>query len=106
FRKNAEKTGHFATMNTEYQALKGKIAESKKDDFEEFKKEITVLLEAEISSRYLYERGRTASSLKDDPDLNRAMQLLGNKKEYTEVLTVVKKLPKPQQRSEIEKKDE
>jgi carboxyl-terminal processing protease len=106
FRKNAEKTGHFATMNTEYQALKGKIAESKKDDFEEFKKEITVLLEAEISSRYLYERGRTASSLKDDPDLNRAMQLLGNKKEYTEVLTVVKKLPKPQQRSEMEKKDE
>jgi carboxyl-terminal processing protease len=106
FRKNAEKSGHFSDMNTEYQALKSKINESKKNDFEEFRTEITVLLEAEISSRYLYEKGRISSSLKDDPDLNKAVQILADKKAYTDILTVVKKLPKPQQRNDMEKKED
>jgi carboxyl-terminal processing protease len=106
FKKNAEKSGNFTGMSAEYQALKNKAGENKKDDFEEFRTEITVLLEAEISSRYYYEKGRIASSLKDDPDLNKAMQILADKKAYTDILTVVKKLPKPQQRTDMEKKDD
>ncbi|MCA6361447.1 MAG: S41 family peptidase [Bacteroidetes bacterium] len=106
FRKSAEKSGNFNGMSAEFQALKTKAGENKKDDFEEFRTEITVLLEAEISSRYYYEKGRIASSLKDDPDLNKAMQILADKKAYTDILTVVKKLPKPQQRTDMEKKDD
>lgn len=106
FRKNAEKSGNLNSMNAEFQALKAKAGENKKDDFEEFRTEITVLLEAEISSRYYYEKGRIASSLKDDPDLNKAMQILADKKAYTDILTIVKKLPKPQQRNDMEKKED
>jgi carboxyl-terminal processing protease len=106
FRKSAEKSGNFGGMSAEFQALKTKAGENKKDDFEEFRTEITVLLEAEISSRYYYEKGRIASSLKDDPDLNKAMQILADRKAYTDVLTIVKKLPKPQQRNDMEKKDD
>lgn len=105
FRKNADRDGILSTMNSEYQLLHKKIEESKADDFDEFKTEIKVLLESEIVSRQYYQAGRTAASLKDDPDLRKAMDLLQNKKLYTETLTIVKKQEKPKQRTDLEKKE-
>jgi carboxyl-terminal processing protease len=104
FRASASRDGLLSGLNAEYQALLKKIETAKADDFEEFKTEIKTILEAEIVARQHYQAGRTAASLKDDSDLKKAIETLKNKKLYTEILTVIKKLEKPKQRTDIQSK--
>jgi carboxyl-terminal processing protease len=105
FKKHATKSGTFSSANAEYDALLKKVQAGKADDFTEFKTEIKVLLEAEISSRYYYEAGRVAASLKDDPDLKQATDILLDVKGWKSILTTIVIKPKPQQRADMEKND-
>lgn len=52
-----------------------------------FKVEITEMLEDEIISRYFYEEGAIAWSIRKDEQVNRALEVLNNKEEYNAVLT-------------------
>jgi carboxyl-terminal processing protease len=102
FKKQAEKEGSFAPLAGDFEQLKKKTGESKNDDFTEFKAEIKILLEAEIASRYYYQKGRVASSLKDDTDMKEAFAVLGDAKRYRSILTTVGKMEKPLQRNDNE----
>jgi carboxyl-terminal processing protease len=103
FKQHAQKNGSFNIVKPEYESLLQKLTAGKADDFTEFKTEIKVLLESEISSRYYYEGGRVASSLKDDPDLSQAMTIIKDTKTYRSILTtVVAPTGKPKQRADME----
>jgi carboxyl-terminal processing protease len=103
FKKDSEKTGTMKKVSGEYDALLKKIQAEKNDDFTEYKEEIKLLLESEIVSRYYYEAGRVASSLKDDPDLKQATKIIHDSQAYKAVLTtVVVPKEKPKQRADME----
>jgi carboxyl-terminal processing protease len=96
--KHSAKSGSWGILSAEHAALKKKIEESKQDDFTEFKFEIKVLLEAEISSRYYYQKGRVGASLKDDPDLKEALTIVRDTKKWKSTLTTIVQKEKPKQR--------
>jgi carboxyl-terminal processing protease len=106
YKKHAEKNNSFAMASPEYNALLKKVEAGKADDFTEFKTEIKVLLESEIASRYYYESGRVAASLKDDPDLKKATEILLDPKGWKSILTTVVVKEKPKQRADMEHKGE
>ncbi|HLG04304.1 MAG TPA: S41 family peptidase [Bacteroidia bacterium] len=105
FKTHSGKQGHFTAVSAEYETLLKKVQSEKADDFAEFKTEIRVLLESEISSRYYYQSGRVAASLKDDPDLKQALTIIRDKKAYNGILTTVLPKEKPKQRVDLEKKE-
>lgn len=102
FVKHATDAGSLAAFSVEYETLRKKVEQSKQDDFTEFKSEIKILLESEIASRYYYQKGRVASSLKDDPDLKEGMAILNDPKRLKSILTTVVQKEKPKQRGDME----
>jgi len=83
---NSETDNSFKDISAEYDALKLKVAHSKQQDIKKNKQEITRLLEEEIISRYYYQQGRIAASLKYDSELIKAIELLKNTSRYAGIL--------------------
>lgn len=104
YKKHAEKNNSFAMASPEYDALLKKVQVGKSDDFTQFKTEIKVLLESEIASRYYFESGRVAASLKDDPDLKKATEILLDPKGWKSILTTIVVKEKPKQRADMQHK--
>jgi carboxyl-terminal processing protease len=67
-------------------SLEAIVLKDKKSDLVRFKKEISELLELEIISRYYYQKGKIEASLKVDPELEKASQLLKDNKTYSAIL--------------------
>jgi carboxyl-terminal processing protease len=104
YKKHAEKNNSFTQASPEYDALVKKVQVGKADDFTQFKTEIKVLLESEIASRYYFESGRVAASLKDDPDLKKATEILLDPKGWKSILTTIVVKEKPKQRADMQHK--
>ena len=65
------------------------LAAEKDKDLINNRKDIEELLRSEIVSRYYYQKGRIMASLRNDPDLARAFEILLNtngKDEYHSIL--------------------
>ena len=58
----------------------------KERDLDKFKEEIKMLLENEIISRYYYQKGRAIDAFRNDLFVNKAKEILENKKEYNTIL--------------------
>lgn len=86
FRKAAEKDKHFDALKTEFEALKKKMADYKKQDLMNHKSEVKDMLEGEIASRYYFQKGRLESSFRTDQDLKKALEVLDNQPLYTSIL--------------------
>ncbi|MCO4292971.1 S41 family peptidase [Solitalea sp. MAHUQ-68] len=84
--KVTKKEKYFDQINEQYEVLKFKAQNNRKDDLVEFKPEISQLLENEIVSRYYYQRGRIESSFKYDIELNEALKLFTQKVNYYNIL--------------------
>ncbi len=85
-KKQAEKEQFFASITTEYQALRNKIEHNKTQDLERYRNEISNLLRDEIVTRYYYQKGRIESSLAGDPEILKAREILKDDKTYTGIL--------------------
>jgi carboxyl-terminal processing protease len=85
--KEAVKESKMAEIKTEYEALKAKISHSKKNDLTQFKDEIRKVLEAEIVSRYFFEKGRLEQGFKYDSDLAESLKILANRNVLASILT-------------------
>jgi carboxyl-terminal processing protease len=83
----ATKEKQFAEIQGEYDILKAKLAESKKNDLQLHKDEIKQVLENEIASRYYYERGRYETNFKYDKELAQAVRTMQDKAQIDSVLT-------------------
>ena len=69
-----------------FSSLEKDVAHSLEQDLKQFRPEITDLIEDEIISRYFYEDGAIAWTIKNDEQILKARDILNNKEEYTSIL--------------------
>ncbi len=84
--KTAEEEKYYDLAKAEFNALKTKLAHDKDKDLQTFKEEIIELLREEIASRFYYQKGRIQASLTNDPELNKAVEVLRNPQSYSKIL--------------------
>jgi len=84
----SEKCKFSTTVRDEIERLKKSIGSEKEMSLVRYKEEILSTLKPEIISRYQGERGQIEESLKDDKQVQAAVGLLLNKKEYNRRLSV------------------
>ncbi|MCF8369799.1 MAG: S41 family peptidase [Bacteroidales bacterium] len=82
----AEKEHYYADIEKEYDALVKKIEQNKKDDIIKHKEEIKKILRIELVSRYYYQKGKIISSLSDDSDIKKAIEIITEKDSYISIL--------------------
>ncbi len=87
----AEKENYFDAIKTEYQALKDKLIHDKNADLIKNKDEIKLLLKDEITSRYYYQKGRIESSLVDDKEIVKAIDVMSDQTLYNKKLIEITK---------------
>ncbi|MBW6460432.1 MAG: S41 family peptidase [Bacteroidales bacterium] len=83
---NAIKENYFESISEEYEALKTKILHDKQEDLLTYRDEVKLILKDEIVARYYYQKGRIITSLKDDPEIAKAMELLERNDSYLAIL--------------------
>ncbi len=76
----------FKEIQTEYDILKAKLLNSKKNDLQIHKDEIKPLLENEIVSRYYFEKGRSINSFRYDKELASAVKTMQDKTQLAAIL--------------------
>jgi carboxyl-terminal processing protease len=84
--KTAKKEKYYEIHKDAFSALEKEITHSLDNDLALFRPEITNLIEDEILSRYFYQEGALAWSVKNDVQIQRALQVLSNKDLYTSIL--------------------
>ncbi|MET3977964.1 carboxyl-terminal processing protease [Mucilaginibacter sp. UYP25] len=82
----ATREKQFTEIQAEYEALKAKMASSKKNDLQLHKEEIKQVLENEIASRYAYEKGRYEANFKYDKELAEAVKTMQDKAQLAAIL--------------------
>lgn len=82
----ATKEKQFDQIQTEYDVLKSKLLNSKKNDLQIHKAEIKQALEIEIASRYYYDKGRYEANFKYDIELARAIKTMQDKNQLAAIL--------------------
>ncbi len=80
------KEKEFGEIQSEYDALKTKMADSKKNDLQFHKDEIKQVLENEIASRYYFEKGRYETNFKYDKELAEAVKVMLDKEMVASIL--------------------
>ncbi len=88
-KKIATSEGYLKSIELAIKNLEADYKRRKQQDISLAKKEIKELLEAEIVSRYYYERGRIESGFQSDPILKKALEALNDKVLYKKTLGIV-----------------
>jgi carboxyl-terminal processing protease len=83
---SAKKEKYYDIHKDLFTDLEKDIAHSLDQDLTLFRSEIIDLLEDEIISRYFYENGAIAYTIKKDIQILKALELLNNKEEYESIL--------------------
>ena len=82
----AEEEKYFADIQSEYESLTLKLEENKQADLTKHKDEIKRILRLEIISRYYYQKGQIVSSLSDDDDIAKAIEIINQQDSYLAIL--------------------
>ncbi|HEY5469981.1 MAG TPA: S41 family peptidase [Bacteroidales bacterium] len=83
---NAKKEKYYDMHKDLFTDLEKDIAHSLDQDLTVFRNEITALIGDEIISRYFYEEGAIAWTIKTDEQVKKTMEILNNKDEYNSIL--------------------
>lgn len=84
---SAAEADHFDQfMDTHIEQIQKSIDQEKADDLQENKDRIIDLLETEIVSRYYYQTGKTEKSLRNDGEIQLALNILSDHEEYRSYL--------------------
>ena len=89
-KKVAKEEGYLDKIQPQIEQLEKNFAAEKENDLISNRKDIEELMRSEIVGRYYFQKGRIVASLKDDPDLKRAFEILLNtngKDEYHSILS-------------------
>lgn len=86
----AEFEGYMEGASDEFAALEKKLTHNLDRELDRFSKEIKDAIAQEVILRNYFKRGVVLQRLKDDPDLEKAIETLNNKAEYDKILTVTK----------------
>lgn len=85
--KTAETESYKKALEADFSLIKEKIEKEKAGDFERNSKIIKELLGQEIIERYYFQKGRIQYMLRDDPEVQKAVSVVSDQKEYTTILT-------------------
>lgn len=85
--ETAKEEEYFEAIETSLNDLKIKMQHDKKQDVYKHQEEIKRSLEVEIVSRYFYQNGRIESSLKEDLDVDKAVEILKDVVAFKSILT-------------------
>lgn len=83
----AEFEGYMTEAAEEFKALEKKLNHNLDRDLDYFAKPIKEYISQEIVTRYFYQRGAVMERLKDDADLEKAIEVLQNPVRYREILS-------------------
>lgn len=86
----ATREKYFEAAKPEFAALRAKVGHDKRLDLQKNQTEVKDMLESEIISRYYYQRGRIAHSLRNDDELAKALTLLAAPTQYSALLQTKK----------------
>lgn len=84
----AKYEGYFESSQKEIESVMAALKPSKKEDLMRFKSQIKEMLQNEIVARYYYQEGRVLNSFISDNSLEKAVEVLNNKKLYNSTLQV------------------
>ncbi len=84
----AEFEGYLEGATEEFKALEQKLNHNLDRDLDYFSKPIKEQIAEEIATRYFYARGAVMQRLKDDADLNQAVEVLVSPERYKQILSV------------------
>ena len=87
--KTAKLEGYYDNIKEQLDVLENELKSHKDNDLINNRKEIAEILRMEIVGRYYFQKGKIVSTLKDDVELNRAVEILLNsnaKNEYESIL--------------------
>jgi carboxyl-terminal processing protease len=82
----AKKEKYFDNVKNQIENLKKQVMHNKDQDLQQFRTEISEILEEEIISRYHLRAGATEASFDDDDHIQSALKALGDMKKYDELL--------------------
>ncbi len=83
-----EEEGLSEAVKKDISSLEEKLGNNIDEDFETYKDDILTLLSSEIVSRYYYQSGEIEQSLKSDPTLKKAIEVLKDEDKYRKLLKV------------------
>ena len=81
----AKKEKYYDLSEKEFLTLKAKLGHDIDKDLEHFKEEISTLLTDEIISRYYYQKGAIKATLKQDDDIEKALEILHTPQGYASI---------------------
>jgi carboxyl-terminal processing protease len=84
--KDAEGEKYLADLKEHLESISSKMEESKNNDIERFKSEISELLEMEIATRYFYQKGKIETTIKHDEEIAKAIEVLNDIDIYSAIL--------------------
>ena len=99
----AEFEGYMTEAAEEFKALEKKLNHNLDRDLDYFAKPIKEYISQEIVTRYFYQRGAVMERLKDDTDLEKAIEVLQNPVRYREILSAPVKTDEPAKKEEPKK---
>jgi len=82
----ATREKYMENASAEFEALQKKMSHDRFKDLELFKTDVKELLEEEIVSRYYYNAGRIANTLRKDSQIQAAVKMLKEPEKFTELL--------------------
>ncbi|MCH5175855.1 MAG: S41 family peptidase [Prevotellaceae bacterium] len=85
-KKTAEFEDYYEDAKDEFEALEKKLAHNLDRDMDKHQKDICKIMAQEVIKRYYYQAGAVEDSLKDDEDVEKAIEVLNNEGEYTKIL--------------------
>lgn len=85
-KESAEREEYATAIDSTLQLLEKEVKEEKKRDLDKNKDEIKQLLRIEIVTRYYFQKGKAQSSLIDDPEVAKAIEVINHADEYQSIL--------------------
>ena len=82
----SKKEKYFSNNEELFEKLRTKLKPNIQEDLERHKIEIKKIIENEIISRYFFQKGRIQASLKDDPYILKATNILSDSLNYSNIL--------------------
>ena len=86
-RKVAEEENYMDNLKQQIDQLEKTYKEAKKEDLMRNRSEVSELLQDAILVHYYYRKGCIESSLRSDPDVKKAVEILSNSEEYRRLLS-------------------
>ena len=86
--KMAKFEDYYDDAKAEFDALQKKLEHNVGADMDKHTKDVRRLMANEVVKRYFFQAGSVEQSLKDDEDLDRAVEVIENSEEYKKILEV------------------